>query len=100
MNCFYDSVWRKRFNLETVGNSVFGAQNFVWFVTEREGWAEFSESILRACIAGVKIDGIQSPAPRLLFDDKGDPVAFASFAFAFRIASTAPIDTSSSSSAR
>ena len=66
---------------KTVGNSVFGAQNFVWFVTEREGWAEFSESILRACIAGVKIDGIQSPAPRLLFDDKGDPVAFASFAF-------------------
>ena len=64
---------------KAVANSVFGAQNFV-FVTECEGWAEFSESILRACIAGVKINGIPTPAPRVLFDGKRDPVAFASLA--------------------
>ena len=59
----------------TVATSVFGTQN--WVIA---GWAEFSEETLRACIAGAPHLGIPTPAPRVLFDGSGEPLAFASLA--------------------
>ena len=60
---------------KTVATSVYGTQN--WVIA---GWAEFSELTLRACIAGAPHLGIPTPAPRVLFDGSGEPLAFASLA--------------------
>jgi hypothetical protein len=60
---------------KTVATSAFGTQNFVI-----AGWAEYSESTLRACIAGAESHGISTPAPRVLFNGSGEPLAFANLA--------------------
>ena len=60
--------------LETfpVAQSEYGTQNFVV-----AGWADFSESLLKAGVAGETSRGIPMPAPRALYNADGKLVAFA-----------------------
>lgn len=58
-----------------VAQSKFGTQNFVL-----HGWAAYNEAMLKAAISRAPSRGVPVPEPRLLYNTKGELIAFVNLA--------------------